>query len=262
LKSYIRNCIRICFCSLVLVSISFAQDFSPTVSQVREAFNNLNFKRTIELSARSISSYQNYPVEELVQIYLFRAMAFYNLGSEQESAESFRSALSLDPSLELDPVTVSPKIRSFFAEIRKSQDTRSVKAMSATEARYFIQKDIRPQAAWRSMVLPGWGQHYKGQEIKGYAIFSGFMLNTIGLITAVIYEKSSRDAYMNAVQISDIESRFREYEKWNNIRRVLTGTEIAIWLYAFGDALWSVSPKNPAISLRISPPVITASIQF
>lgn len=245
-----------------MVSVGGAQEVAPTVAQIRESFNNLNFARTIELSERAIAAYQNYLPEALVQIYQFRAMAFYSTGMEKEAAESFISALSLEPNLTLDPAMVSPKIRNFFDEVKKKQADKSAGSSPGGEIRYIMQEDIRPHAAWRSALLPGWGQLYKEQRVKGYCIFSGFMLNTVGLITAAIYEKSAHDSYRNALQPADIDSKFTEYEKWNNIRRILTGTEIAIWLYSFGDALWSPVDNSSPLSITISPTVITAAINF
>ena len=262
MKLFSRNYIKLLALLLLNISIIFAQEAYPILYQIREAFNNLNFSRTIELSTRAIKDYQYYSADQLVQIYQYRALAYYNLGSEQEAAEAFRSALSLNPGLELDPVTVSPKIRNFFSEIKAHHATYEDEAENRGESRYIIRDDIRPQAAWRSMVLPGWGQLYKGQETKGYLIFSGFMLNSVGLITAVIYERSARDAYLNAVQPAEIEARYQEYDKWNNIRRILTGTGIAIWLYAFGDALWSPTPPVEGISITVLPSRLSATIIF
>ncbi len=246
-----------------MAALAAAQDLIyPSVTQIREAFNNLNFKRVVELSGRAVDAYADYPTEQLVLVYQYRAMAFYNLGSEMEAAGSFKAALSLQPELVLDPVTVSPKIRKFFDEIKAGYRTENVSPLQPVETRYIQLEDLRPQAVWRSMILPGWGQHYKGQEVKGYIIFSGFLVNTIGLITAVIYEKSSRDAYLDATLPDEIESRFQEYERWNNVRRVLTGTGVAIWLYAFGDALWSVTPTGTDVSVTVSPGKISANIWF
>ncbi len=244
------------------ISIIFAQEAYPTLYQIKEAFNNLSFTRTIELSTRAIKDYQNYSVVQLVQIYQYRALAYYNLGSEQEAAEAFKLALSLDPGLELDPVTVSPKIRNFFADIKAHHATIKDVDENTGESRFIIRDDVRPQAAWRSMILPGWGQLHKGQETKGYLIFSGFVLNSVGLIAAVISERSARDAYMNAVQPAEIEARYQEYNKWNNIRRILTGTGIAIWLYAFGDALWSPTQPVEGISVTVLPSLFSATIAF
>lgn len=262
MKIIFRNYVKLLALLLFNISIIFAQEANPTLYQIREAFNNLSFNRTIELSTRAIKDYQYYSVDQLVQIYQYRALAYYNLGSEQEAAEAFRSALSLNPGLELDPVTVSPKIRDFFSKIKTYHAKNEDGTGNRGESRYIIRDDIRPQAAWRSMVLPGWGQLYKGQETKGYLIFSGFMLNSVGLITAVIYERSARDAYMNAVQPAEIETKYQEYDKWNNIRRILTGTGIAIWLYAFGDALWSPASPVEGLSITVFPPLLSATIIF
>ena len=257
----IRSLILIGLCG----SLVQAQNNTPTVAQIREAFNNLNLKRTIELSTRAIDRYETYGVDQLVQIYEYRAMAYFNLGSNQEAEAAFISALSLDSTLELDPVTVSPKIRKFFSEIKNSyaaDQVRSAELSPGLASKYIIQEDMRPGAAWRSALVPGWGQHYKGEQLKGYVIFSGFILNSVGLITAIAYENSTRDAYLNAVQSNDIQVKFDEYEKWNTIRRILTGTGIIIWAYAFGDALWSPAPQPSTVSLQFSPAGISASIKF
>ena len=70
-----------------------------------------------------------------------------------------------------------------------------------------------PGAAWRTLLLPGWGQYYKNEKKKSYIIFSAFTLNSAALITALIKEKSSRNNYLNENNPAKVSSKYKTNAK-------------------------------------------------
>lgn len=227
------------------------QDSVTSLAQIITSFERLNYKETLDLTSRALDNYQAYTPEELVTIHKYRAFASYYLGDEQQSELSFKSALSINPQLELDPVVISPKIINFFNQIAESFPIEPMYP-ETVETRYIQLSDLRPAAAWRSLILPGWGQLYKGEKTKGYIVFSAFVLNAAGLITAIINEQNAREDYLAQTNPQAINSTYNSYDNWFQARQILTYSQLVIWAYAFGDALWSMPSSDFAFPARIS----------
>lgn len=242
--------------SLILIHIFFivvfGQNTKINVSQIEEAYNNINFERSILLSDKAIENDSLYSVKELIEIYKYRGFSYFNLGKEVKSEKAFNTVLSLDPNLELDPVTVSPKIIDFFNGLKKEISVNPARTFNL-ENKYILLEDRRPSSAWRSLVLPGWGQYHKGEEDKAYLVFSAFALNSSALIVSLIKEKSSRDVYLKSSDSNKIQSKYDTYNAWFKTRQFLTYSEILIWAYAFADALWFPVSQENIISFNISP---------
>jgi len=239
------------FTIMAFLSGASGQESVTSLAQIITSFERLNYSETLELTSLALEKYQAYTPEELVTIYKYRAFASYYLGDEQLSELSFKSALSINPQLELDPVVVSPKIIKFFNQTAENFHVEPAYPETA-EIRYIQIVDPRPAAAWRSLILPGWGQVYKGEKTKGYIVFSAFVLNAAGLITAVIKEQNARDDYLEQTNPQAIMSTYNSYDNWYQTRQILTYSLLLIWAYAIGDALWSLPPSDLAFPTRIS----------
>lgn len=254
---YIRSLILI----HIFVSILVGQNSKINVSQIEEAYNNINFERSIILSDQAIENDTLYSINELVEIYKIRGFTFFHLGKEQDAESAFNTVLSLNPNLELDPVTISPKIIDFFNGLKQAVSKIEPPKISFKN-KYILVEDPRPSAAWRSLILPGWGQHYKGEENKAYLLFSAFALNSTALIVSVIQEKFNRDEYLKSRENDSIQSKYDTYNAWFKARQYLTYSEIIIWTYAFADALWNPGGKNKSFSINISPNLLSIAYIF
>jgi hypothetical protein len=248
--------------SLSALDLASSQDEKILMDQIGNAYNNINFQTTIDLTTQAIESYETYSPKELILIYKYRAFAYYNLGDEANSMNAFRTLLSLDADTRLDTVTVSPKIINFFKDIKNDIRTKPDSESPVAEIKYLPIYDPRPGAAWRSLVLPGWGQYYEGQKTKSYIIFSSFAISSIGLITSLLKENAAHDAYLNAQTAAEIESKYETYNKWHKTRQIFTYTESVIWLFAFFDALWMPLPEYGPTSLHINANGVTFSYSF
>ena len=253
---------RILLSLFFIIASVASQESKISVTQIEEAYNNINFERAISLSTLALEKDDGYSPFELVEIYKFRAFAFFNIGNEKESASSFLSALSINPILELDEISVSPKIISFFNSLKVKNENPVINETNSIETRYLLVEDPRPNSALRSIFLPGWGQYYKGEENKAYIVFSAFAVNSAALVISLIKEKSSHDDYLNSRESNEIKSKYNTYNTWYKTRQILTYSEIIIWTYAFADALWSPVKKDNIISVHLSPNTLSLTYQF
>jgi len=100
-------------------------------------------------------------------IHQYMAYSFYNLNELDSARVHFLTLLSLDNTTELDPISTSPKIIDFFDGIQQEFKQLGKNARLVPVKEYIFVKDARPAAAWRSLILPGWGQYYKNQHRRG-----------------------------------------------------------------------------------------------
>jgi hypothetical protein len=230
----------------------------PSISDITSAFQNLDYKRTLNLTDAATERFNDYNTDELVLIYQFRALSFYYIGQEDDAKNAFISLLSIRPDHQLDPVMVSPKIIQFYEKL-KIQNREEVSDNTRIQIRYVQLQDPRPGAGWRSLVLPGWGQIYKQQETKGYVILSAFALNAVALITSIVKENDAHNVYRGTIHPDEIDRTYDEYNKWHRTRQYLTYSQVIIWAFAVGDAIWH---PLPATSLTVTPQTVNISYQF
>lgn len=132
------------------------------------------------------------------------------------------------------------------------------------------------QGLWRSAIVPGWGQFYKGSNLKGGLMLGG----TAVLVGGIIFTENQRADYVNKISKTHDADIKRSYatkrDHFATGRNICVGAVAALYVYNLIDAV--VAPgarrvivhqrpngKNYAISPAISTdgsPVMTASITF
>ena len=91
-------------------------------------------------------------------------------------------------------------------------------------------------AAFRSMILPGWGQFYNDKPRKGSIILGSELLMAASTISSYILYKQSKDAYDRSTQRDVASDNYSEMEKYAQINWVSLGVMGGIWLYAIVDS--------------------------
>lgn len=97
---------------------------------------------------------------------------------------------------------------------------------------------------WRSVLVPGWGQLYKGSKAKGSCILGGEVL----LIGGIIVSENLRSDYIRkARQTLNIGFR-RTYvtraDQWENVRNVFIAGGVALYVYNVIDAIVAPGRKR------------------
>jgi TolB-like protein len=91
-------------------------------------------------------------------------------------------------------------------------------------------------AAFRSMILPGWGQFYNDKPRKGSIILGSELLMAASTISSYILYKQSKDAYDRSTQRDVASDNYSEMEKYAQINWVSLGVMGGIWLVAIYDS--------------------------
>lgn len=100
----------------------------------------------------------------------------------------------------------------------------------------------------RSLVVPGWGQLYKGNTAKGACILGG----EVALITGILVAENLRSSYVKKMheQPKHLETYNTKADNWENVRNVCIGGAAALYVYNLVDALVANGHKR---SIRHKP---------
>ncbi len=229
--------------------------FDDPVEPVRSAYESLDYTLAERLGRTILEQVNGLRPDQLVEIHTFLALIDYSQNDPEGARTHFMAALSLNPSLELDPVLVSPVIRGFFTALK--EETLAGERTDAQLIRYIAVQDARPAAALRSMLLPGWGQWYKRDHVKG-GLFGAAFLGAAGAAAAAHLTYRRRlDRYEAETDPDLVPGRYDDANGWYRTRNGLLVGAAVVWAAAYVDALIFGAPEgeyiNPETSVTFTP---------
>lgn len=227
---------------------SFGQLSNYNAIQVKVLYEALEFDKAIQSGQNLLKSNHRFSRDELATVHQYMALSFYNTGKIDSARSHFLTLLSIQPDVELDPISVSPKIISFFEQL-KNETNASPTDLSIGYTKYVFLQDLRPGATFRSAVFPGWGQIYKHQKIRGYVIGGAFVASLVVTGISLYFEKDNHNKYLDSTAPASIEANYDTYNSWFKKRKVFTITTVSVWAFAILDAMWAPYPHS-ALSVR------------
>lgn len=233
-----RVVVLIGLCGMVLLGrAGYAQsDPSDLLGAMRNAYERLDYATAERRAREALADYDALSADQLVEAHTTLALILYARNEPLEAREQFEAALSLSPSLDLDPLLVSPKTLEFFGEIKSAMATGG-DATREPVIRYVQVRDPRPAATVRSLVLPGWGQLYKGETAKGWALLGLWSTATVGALASHVLRSEARTDYLGATDPAEIADRYDTFNAWHQRRTAFALGAAAVWTYAALDAL-------------------------
>ena len=110
---------------------------------------------------------------------------------------------------------------------------------------------------WRSLLIPGWGQMYKGSMVKGIAILSVEAVAVSGIFVA----ENLRASYVK--KMKEQPRFYKAYntkaDNWQNIRNGIICAAAAVYVYNLVDAIVADGSKRTIVekntAFRLSPVV-------
>ncbi|NNF57930.1 MAG: hypothetical protein HKN04_06780 [Rhodothermaceae bacterium] len=254
--------------SLLGASAAMAQpgaDPATVVSQVEAAYENLEYGEAEARARSALARFEVFTPDQLVRLHTTLGLILYARGDELEASEQFRAALSLDPELTLDPLLVSPVTLAFFEDTKATliRESDTAAQDSAPTVRYIRLEDPRPAATWRSAVLPGWGQRYKGETAKGWILTGLAAATAAGTLTAHLQYEQAHQEYLDERDPTRIPERDATQNRWYDTRGVLALGMAAVWLYAAADAVLVGGPGEASeAALQLRPTLSGARLQW
>ena len=225
----------------------YAQDRAAVVEEIRSTYEQLDYGGAETKARRALATYTDFTVEQLVEIHTLLGLVTFTLNKPEEARRQFEAALSLREDLELDPLFTSPKILTFFEEVKSAWEARQSGSVEPVGTIQYVQlEDLRAGAAMRSLILPGWGQHYKGETKKGWILMGLWGATASGTVAAHLFRQRALDRYNDTTEPGLFDRRFNTLNTWHKVRNNLALATLGIWIYSYVDALLFRAPFNPA----------------
>jgi tetratricopeptide (TPR) repeat protein len=217
------------------------------IEEIQAAYNQLNYPEAEIKAQAALSNFQRYSPTQLTEIHKILGLIYFSQNKEDDARLQFENALSLSPELKLDPLFVSPKIVEFFEDIKKLRAAKPNDAgVPHPELKYVLVQDPRPAAAMRSMIMPGWGQLYKGEKTKGRVLIGLWSAGVIGTVAAHIARGTAEDKYLAETDPARIDSRYNSFNRYHKLRNNLLIFSGGVWLFSYIDAI--VKKQSPTYS--------------
>ena len=253
---------KIHFLLLLLFSNAFCQTSNSRVLKVKQLYDAVNFQKAIATGDSLLQSGTNFFPDDLALLHQYVAFSYFNTGKMDSARVHFLSLLSLEPKIRFDTAETSPKIIEYFEQLRTDYSTLTPNSRLPAFTKYVISKDRRPRAAWRSAVLPGWGQFYKGQKTRGILLGGAFWGSLAATAVAVIKENDLRDKYEAETDPTAIARRYGTFNSWFKTRRALTAATIGFWLLSVVDASWTKYAQSGIVANRRGEILLSANFHF
>jgi len=237
------------FCALILLTgtNTFAQ--TPVVDSLyaaaHSAYEEGRFENA-ELSAlRGLREGVGLDGLDLIKFHAILGFVYVARDQNSDAQREFVQILSVNPAYDLDPVLTSPKILDVFQQARADYMFR----VASEPAVYRMpQADVRLSASWRSLALPGWGQVYKQQKVKGAALAAAQLFSLGALVFMQIEVNRRHDDYLDIRDYNNpaIEDRYNEYRRAWRVRNAVGYITLGVYAINYLDALYyPVFKKKP-----------------
>ncbi|MFH1011570.1 MAG: hypothetical protein V1784_10100, partial [bacterium] len=159
--------------------------------------------------------------------------SFAVLRQRDDAIRAFRDLLTLDRFWQLDPNT-PPIIKDAFDEARRQHEA----LMAQPAWQRLSSAELRFGASWRSLALPGWGQFYKGQKVRGAVAVS---LQILSLVTLAVLqsEVNRRHDIYEGREGNEAAGAYDEYARVWRARNVVGYVALGVYIATYLDALYS-----------------------
>ena len=233
----------------ILVADASAQ--SMTLDEIRDAYRSLQLDVAERELRQIIASPAGHSLSDLTESHLLLGVILHTRGRNEEARTQFLSALQLDASARPSELDTSPKTLAFFEDARRSFEESLAVQQPASEITYVRVADVRPAAAMRSMVVPGWGQFYRGDTNKGLILGSAWLLSAGGTVAAHFYRRDAKKSYESETDPDRVADRFDTFKRWNTRRGIASIAAGAVWAVAYVDAISSRGSADVEIAENV-----------
>jgi tetratricopeptide (TPR) repeat protein len=257
-----KTCLLVLLCCAI--GSVFAQEV-PDDSLVRmlEAaksfYNGGEYESAIRELEDALQYLKQLKSGDQVEAYKYLAFSYVAFGDNEKAKAQFKKALVLNPALKLDPAQVSPKIIKVFEEAKAEMATAPPVIEPEPEPPITpVRQTSTIGALWRSCLLPGWGQKYKGDSSKGSKLMLAAGV-TFGLSAVSITLMSvTHDAYLDVPpgNSGEMDDKYKMYKFWSNAAFFSAVSFGVVYLYNIYDAAFKrVRVKYSLNDVRTGPDV-------
>jgi hypothetical protein len=209
---------------------------------IRRAIQLAEYGIAADLADSAIAHFADYPPKTLAEIHTLRALIASENGDHAYVGANFLAALQLNREHKLDPIFFSPALQERFEQLRATVAKRDQQVR--VETRYIMLPDPRVSAAWRSLLVPGWGQRYKGQKLKGDILTFTTAALAGATVVSHFLRRNAEQKYLDAGEAT-VAERYQTFNRYHILRKNFALALGVVWSAAIFDALVLQPPPPP-----------------
>jgi tetratricopeptide (TPR) repeat protein len=236
--------------AVFFVGIAFAQQVSEDslehmLQRAKLYYNNGEYESAINELEMALQYLKQLESVDQVEAYKYFAFSYVALGDKEKAKELFKTALTLNPDLILDPATVSPKIIKVFEEAKAEMELEPTPVEPGPPEPVTPLKKHRvskTSALMRSCCVPGWGQMYKGHSGKGKKIMIASGITLGASIFSFVRRESAHNTYLDiepGAPQSEFDDAYDKYRTWHNIAVFSVALFGGVYAYNIYDVYFS-----------------------
>lgn len=162
---------------------------------------------------------------------------YYAKGDKAQAVDAYKRSLQINPS--------NTGLKAFLA--RYAPDAARAEGVEVASG----PKDwVDP--LWRSAVLPGWGQAYNGESMKGWILGGITIAALAGTVGTYIVGDQARSNYENGTASttqSQYDSYYNTWDQMAQVNNILALSFLALYTFNLVDAIIDAKPQTQAVGL-------------
>jgi hypothetical protein len=219
------------------------------IDNLQKHYESFEYSKVISESNNLLLDKDRFSDQSLINVYTLKAASHYAMGDKTNSRKSFIELLKIDDEYELDNVTYSPKLITFFNEVNKEfldiikangekqKSEKEVDTANIIQQTNISNTELNTAFA-KSLALPGWGHLHLNNDTKGWILTSAGTV-ALGSMIYFIFETNSKERdYLSETNSQLIQTKYDEYNKSYKVKNTLIVTYAVIWLYSQIDILF------------------------
>ncbi len=240
---------------VVIDSEKFLQAFKDSLaahdslSIMKKKFDQFKYGDVISIANKLLLKKAPFNRADIINIYMLKGISHYSLSEDDAARKSFIEILRIDTSYTFDSTKISPKIISFYNQVKQNyiQQQKDIEARTVVridtvyvpQTRYDTEYERKlKNAVARSLIIPGLGQWYLKTNFKNI-VFT--VLGTASLASTIYYflkTETDEKAYLIETNPDEIQSKYNEYNNSFKGRNISLITFGVLWVYSQLDLLF------------------------
>lgn len=215
---------------------------------LRKKLEQFDYSSVINGANRLLQKKEQLLKKEIIETYQLKAISHFALVEDENAERSFREILKIDSTFTLDSARISPKIISFFKQVKENYFKRISDYNEENYARIdtvyvphiYEQKftDRVQQAVIRSILFPGLGHLYQRGSIKAWTLTTLTAAAVGSLIYFWIDTAEKEELYIKESQAALIDYRYKKYNRSYKLRNISLIALAGIWIYTQIDLIF------------------------
>ncbi len=246
--------------------MAFAQQEADSIAVLKTDFEGFKYKQVISGARRLLENKDLLNKNQLIDVYKLKGISHFTLSDDKDARNCFLHILRIDSSFTFDSSKTSPKIISFFKNIKDEYSKEKMREKLFGRIKtdtVFVTKNIPvkvpddnlKQTMIRSILFPGLGQFYNNENVKGLILTSLGVAALASSIYFIVDSNKKKNDYLNATNISTIDNNYNSYNSAYKMKNISLISFAVVWLYSQVDALFfhGKETHNTMANLYISP---------